>query len=169
MKTCRKQTGAVAIEFVMGFMLFWWLCMAWVETSYMSYISAVSDLAVSEASRETRLDNSIGKNQTYAQRFQQALKNGDSLWSKFVDPSKIRFTIQYVKTPSELEQLADDYCPLAEGETTNECGTAEHSSIAVYRINYDYQPMFNYFLNSSQLFSREVIMIQEYERDEFIY
>ncbi len=169
MKRGRKQTGAVAIEFVMGFMLFWWLCMAWVETSYMSYISAVSDLAVSEASRETRLDNSIGKDETYAQRFQQALKSSDSLWAKFVDPAKMRFTIQYLNSPSELELLADNYCALAEGATTNECGESHHSAIAVYRINYDYEPMFNYFLNSSQLFSREVIMIQEYERDEFIY
>ena len=38
----RKQTGVATIEFVLGFMAFWLMCMAWVEMSYLSYISAIS-------------------------------------------------------------------------------------------------------------------------------
>ncbi|MGF1911518.1 pilus assembly protein [Vibrio kasasachensis] len=176
MRRKKKQGGVAAIEFVMGFMLFWWICMAWVEVSYMSYVSAVSDLAVSESSRASRLEDSVdstcevdGCLKNYSDRFKQALNDTDSLWAKFVDPSKFRFSIQFLKTPLELENLKDNYCPLGKGETQSECGTSADSSIAVYRINYDYQPMFNYFINSSQLFSREVIVIQEYERDQFKY
>lgn len=173
-KSNSKQNGAVAIEFVMGFMLFWWLCMAWVELSYMSYISAVSDLAVSEASRVTKLDNTIdgsceGCNQTYIQRFQQELSVSDSLWSQFIDPNKFRYSIQYLQTPEALEQLDENYCMVQENETMKACGLQENSAIAIYRINYSYRPMFNYFLNEEQLFMREVIVIQEYERDQFVY
>lgn len=170
----KRQDGVATIEFAMGFMLFWWLCMAWVEVSYMSYISAVSDLAVSEASRVTRLEDSVDKDCTgqgclnsYSERFSLALRDNNSLWAKFVDPSKFRFSIQYLTTPLELENLADDYCALTQGETENECGNSFNSAIAVYRLNYDYEPMFNYFINSNQLFSREVVVIQEYEREKF--
>ncbi|RJX68439.1 pilus assembly protein [Vibrio sinensis] len=171
-----KQRGVAMIEFVMGFMLFWWMCMAWVEISYMSYISAVSDLAVSEASRSTRLDDSVeevctGNNcsSSYSEQFRNALNKSDSLWAQFIDPAKFVFSIQYLKTPTDLEQLNDDYCPIAEGESESECGTAKDSAIAIYRINYKHSPMFNYFINEDQLFSREVIVIQEYERDKFSY
>lgn len=49
-----KQNGSASIEFVMGFMAFWFMCMAWVEMSYMSYISAINDLAISEVSRSAK-------------------------------------------------------------------------------------------------------------------
>ncbi|MFA0412211.1 TadE/TadG family type IV pilus assembly protein [Vibrio renipiscarius] len=172
----KPQCGVATIEFVMGFMLFWWLCMAWVEASYMSYISAVSDYAVGEATRVTRLDNSVDGScsgshcaSSYSEQFRRALNQNDSLWAQFIDPAKFMFSIQYLKTPTDLEQLSDDYCPIDEGMTESECGTAKDSAIAVYRINYNYTPIFNYFINDNQLFSREVIVIQEYERDKFDY
>ena len=176
MRRKKKQGGVAAIEFVMGFMLFWWICMAWVEVSYMSYVSAVSDLAVSESSRASRLEDSVDSScavegclKSYSARFKQALNDTDSLWAKFVDPSKFRFSIEYLKTQQELETLPNDSCVLGEKETEKECGTSKDSAIAIYRINYDYQPMFNYFINSSQLFSRGVIGIQESELDKFGY
>lgn len=43
------QRGIASIEFALGFMAFWLMCMAWVEMSYLSYVSAISDLAISEA------------------------------------------------------------------------------------------------------------------------
>ena len=52
-----KQKGSASIEFVIGFMAFWFMCMAWVEMSYMSYISAVNDLAISEISRSAKKGN----------------------------------------------------------------------------------------------------------------
>lgn len=175
----QKIKGVVTVEFGMGFMLFWWICMAWVEMSYMSYVSAISDMAVSEASRIARLEDEqpteCTKNEqdetvcvrSYKERFSQALRNNDSLWAKLVDPQKFTFSINYIDDLQSLKDLPNDYCALTGSETENECGTAEDSSIAIYRVNYRYSPIFNYFFSSEQYFSREVIVIQEYERDQF--
>ncbi|MGC3834544.1 hypothetical protein ACPSKX_09790 [Moritella viscosa] len=48
-----------------------------------------------------------------------------------------------------------------------QCGIEVNSAIAIYRVEYNYNPMFNYFLSDDQLLVRESIVIQEYERDEF--
>ncbi|WP_342351450.1 TadE family protein [Vibrio panuliri] len=170
----RRNKGVVSIEFAMGFMMFWWLCMALVEVSYMSYVSAVTDLAVSEASRASRLEDQVSKDcvgsqcfNSYSARFKQALYDNQSLWAKLIDHDKFEFSVQYLKSQTELENLKDDFCPLGAGEKESECGKYTDSAIAVYRVNYAYQPMFNYFINSSQLFTREAIVVQEYERDQF--
>ncbi|SHO56530.1 TadE/TadG family type IV pilus assembly protein [Vibrio quintilis] len=169
-----RHSGVATIEFVLGFMAFWWVCMAWVEMSYMSYVSALSDYAVSEAARISKLDDSndcqSGSCQTtYFQLFQNALQNQQSLWARFIDTSDFTFSIQYVENQQALEQLGDSYCPVNSGSSFSECGTARHSTIAVYRVNYRYQPIFNFFLDAEQLFIREAIVIQEYERDQFEY
>ncbi|CAM3794702.1 hypothetical protein VA7868_03104 [Vibrio aerogenes CECT 7868] len=170
----RQACGIATIEFVLGFMAFWWVCMAWVEMSYMSYVSALSDYAVSEAARIAKLDDSNdcqseGCQTAYLQLFQSALQDQQSLWARFIDTSDFTFSIQYVKDQQALAQLGDNDCTVNTGESIKECGTAHHSTIAVYRVNYRYQPMFNYFLDSAQLFTREAIVIQEYERDQFEY
>jgi tight adherence protein E len=170
----RRSKGVASIEFVLGFMAFWWICMAWIEMSYMSYISALSDYAVSDAARLSKLtsqtqcdgDESCQETQ-FLNVFKTALHNQSSLWAHFIDPAKFTFSIQYVTDENALENLTDDYCPVKKDQTYSECGTAADSAIAIYRINYPYTPMFNFFLKGEQLFSREVIVIQEYERDKF--
>ena len=82
MKTFTKSTGSASVEFVMGFMLFWLICMAWIEMSYMSYISAICDLVLSEAARESKLDNS-----NYRQAFTDAIADSGFLWGNVADPN----------------------------------------------------------------------------------
>ncbi|ROV57772.1 hypothetical protein EGH82_21495 [Vibrio ponticus] len=99
--------------------------------------------------------------------FKRSIQDNNSIWANLVDINNFTFTIQYLEDEQQLKNLAVDYCSLAPGERQKACGNSQHSAIAVYRINYKYQPMFNYFINSEQLFAREVIVIQEYERDKF--
>ena len=47
------------------------------------------------------------------------------------------------------------------------CGTEEDSSIAIYHLSYEIGGVFTYFFDSTTLLSREVIVVQEYERDKF--
>lgn len=49
-----KQSGVATIEFVGGFFAFWLMCMAWVEMSFLSYVSSLGDLAIATAARETK-------------------------------------------------------------------------------------------------------------------
>ncbi|EED27942.1 conserved hypothetical protein [Vibrio sp. 16] len=39
--------------------------------------------------------------------------------------------------------------------------------MAIYRVDYDFNSIFTFFMDTSNLVSREVIVVQEYERDAF--
>ncbi|AAW87297.1 TadE/TadG family type IV pilus assembly protein [Aliivibrio fischeri] len=157
----KKNRGVASIEFAMGFMVFWLICMAWVEMSYMSYVSAISDLIISESARESKT-----KNSDYLQAFTDAVNDNQSIWGNVVDPSKFTMSIQYLKSVNELGSLVEP-CTVPDSESTAECGSSDNSSIAVYRIDYRFSPIFTYFMGFEGIFSREDIVIQEYERDAF--
>lgn len=153
--------GVVSIEFALGFMVLWIICMGWVEMSYMSYISAICDVLLSESVREAKV-NSEG----YRVAFRTALANSSSLWGSLVDPNKFKLSIQYIDSVNELHQLVEP-CLVPDGDSVFECGQESMRAIAVYRIEYDFQSVSTYLMDASSVFSREAIVIQEYERDAF--
>lgn len=157
----RKQQGVASIEFALGFFAFWLMCMAWVEMSYMSYISAIGDLAISEASRETKLQDS-----DYITAFQNTLRKSDSIWAGVVDSGNFRISIQYLADIKDLAEY-EDPCLAAKGQPSAVCGEEKDSAIAIYRIDYDFNSIFSYFMDETTAFSREVIVIQEYQRVAF--
>ncbi len=157
----RKQKGTASIEFAIGFFAFWVMIMAWVEVGYMSYVSALSDYAISEASRQAKKDT-----ETYQTVFDEVLRSNDSLWAKVVDKSNFSASIKYVAHLSDLDAVTEPCIPPA-GQQVATCGNEVNSAIAIYYISYDYEGLFSYFFDGSSLFSREVIVVQEYERDQF--
>lgn len=158
----KKQRGVASIEFVLGFMAFWLMCSAWVEMSYMSYVSSLGDLAISQAARESKKLDSTD----FLTKFDQVLKQSDSLWARIVDSKRFQFSVRYLKSFDELTKVKDACIP-AKDETKQECGIAKGAAIAVYRISYNYQPIFNLFLDADNVFSREMVVIQEYQREKF--
>lgn len=157
----KNQKGVVAIEFALGFFGFWLMCMAWVEMSYMSYISAIGDLAIAEASRTSKVQE-----EKYLQAFENAIHDSDSLWAGVVDTHNFRISIQYLDSIANLVAQKEPCLP-GEKQVTAECGSESESALAIYRIDYDFNSIFTYFMDESTVFSREVIVIQEYERSEF--
>lgn len=55
----RRNKGIASIEFALGFVGFWLMCMLWVEMSYMSFVSAVTDITISEAARQSKKARTI--------------------------------------------------------------------------------------------------------------
>lgn len=157
----RRIRGIASVEFALGFMLFWVICMGWVEMSYMSFVSAVCDVVLSEAVRESKV-----RAEDYRQVFSLALAETAGVWGNLVDPDQFRLSIQYLDSVGELELLQEP-CQVPEGEVVFECGDETMRAIAVYRIDYDFDLFSSYFLDTSNIFSREAIVIQEYERDAF--
>jgi len=153
--------GSVTIEFAMGFMLFWLMVVAWVEISMMSYVSAVSDLAIAEASRAAKKET-----EAYVTAFYQVLNNSNSIWKDVVNKDGFTASVQYVGSIDDLTNIADVCVPDA-GQQTVTCGVESGSSIAIYHISYDFKTIFTFFLDTDSVFSREVIVVQEYERDQF--
>ncbi|MDA0148803.1 TadE/TadG family type IV pilus assembly protein [Vibrio sp. LaRot3] len=157
----KKQKGVVSVELALGFFAFWLMVAAWAELSFMSYVSAVNDLAVAEASRTAKKDT-----QDYIDHFYNRLDESDSLWSGLVDKSKFKASVRYVPDMNALNQV-NAICEPAGGTQTTECGTPANSAIAIYYISYDFSGIFSYFFDQDTIFGREVIVVQEYERDQF--
>ncbi|MDB1123136.1 TadE/TadG family type IV pilus assembly protein [Vibrio algarum] len=160
-KTKNKQTGVVAIEFSIGFGAFLLMMAAWMEISYMGYISAMGDLAISEAARTSKKETT-----NYIDTFKATLTASDSVWSKFVDTSKIRASVQYAKSLDDLYGIENTCLPASSGSVTT-CGTESDSAIAIYYVDYEFDSIFTVFFDTKTIFSREIIVIQEYERDKF--
>ncbi len=167
MKRIRKrlhkvwQKGVVTIEFALGFFAFWLLIAAWVEISYISYVTAIGDLAVSEASRMAKKDT-----QDYITVFNDVLNDSDTFWSRFVSSDNFTASVRYVRDLNELDAVTE-VCAPATGGGTHTCGTETHSAIAIYYVSYNYDSIFGYFGDGSSVFAREIIVVQEYERDQF--
>jgi len=156
-----KQRGVASIEFAIGFFAFWLMCMAWVEMSYISYISAINDLAISEIARTAKKGSD-----NYMETVQDVLHREGSIWNQVVDGDDFQVTIQYVKSLDDLVDV-EDLCDSSEILESTECGKADNAAIAIYRINYRFKPIFSYFVTTSNLMSREMIVVQEYERSQF--
>ena len=157
-----KQKGVVSIEFALGFFAFWLMMAAWVEMSYMSYVSSVGDYAIAKASRVAKKDT-----EDYVSTFKSILESDDSILSSLVDSTKFKVGVRYLNSLSELQSVTDvcstndddEFVCGSEGET--------NKAIAIYHLEYDYEGIFSYFLDNNTVFSREVIVVQEYERDQF--
>ncbi|NLS13787.1 pilus assembly protein [Vibrio sp. SM6] len=171
----RKQQGVASIEFGLGFMAFFLMCMLWAEIGYIAYVSSVNDLAIAEAAREAKKINVLAleddKSQShFMAQFKQALTEHSGLFGGLIDPEKFILTVRYFDDREAVKNYtvpAFDDCKLNESETEIECGESENSALAIYQVRYDYEPILSFFTGGSDTFVREVIVIQEYEREQF--
>lgn len=150
-----KQRGVVAIETALGMFAFLLMIFYWMEVSYMGFVSALVDYSVTEAGRSAKASERVD----YKKIFEAAIKNTNSLWGSFIDVDDLGVETKYCKT---VDDLAREACN----------GAKTKSPIAIYRVSYDYQPLFlSLFMGQKEAnamkISREVITIQEYERSEF--
>lgn len=165
-RTSRKQKGVVAIEFAIGFFAFWLMVAAWVEISYMAYVGSMGDLAVAHASRVAKKEAYADEDtETYLKSFSSVIKESGSIWQHVIDTSKISVSVQYLDTLNDLLDVKE--CVIPSDESSAECGTSANKSLAIYTIDYRYNSIFSYFSKFDGVMSREVIVVQEYERDEF--
>lgn len=156
-----KQKGVASIEFAMGFLAFWFMCMAWVEMSYMSYISAINDVAISEASRSAKKGEG-----EYLKIIDGVLHREKSIWNTVTSADNFRIAVHYLPSMSALEGVVDG-CKIPEGKRTRECGEETNNALAIYRIDYQFTPIFSYLFSRNANLSREMIVVQEYERSKF--
>lgn len=167
----KRQAGVVSIEFSVGFMAFWLMCMAWAEMSYMSYASAMGDLAISRASREVKVVE--GSSPNYLAQFRHVIGQSTSLWGNVIDPNEFSVSVHYLRDLAALKGVKESCEPDPSSDSdfqrkNKTCGgTATNKALAIYRLSYNYEPMFSYFITTNSLFVREVIVIQEYQRDQF--
>lgn len=170
-----KQKGIVAIEFAMGFPIFLFMCFAWLELCYLSYISALTDYAVAYAVRESKsyvATKGTNPQQFYQARFKDILTMDDSIWTHYVDVNKFKVHVSYFKDLAPLmAPCVDKKVPVDEQKPNQNClpeGVASPTgaAIALYSVEYQYRPLIMPVLNGLML-KREIIAVQEHERCSF--
>ncbi len=156
-----RQRGVISIEFAIGIVGFIMMFLFWVEVSYMGYVSSVVDLAITESSRDAK----NAEEEDYKEKFTEVVQADDSLWGSFINIDNLSMTTRYYNNVSELALP----CEQGEEGTCDEVGEPKNSALAIYTLNYNYSPIFNllFDLSNDIGLSREVIVIQEYERSEF--
>ena len=155
----KKQQGVFAIEFAMGILLFLMMIFYWMEVSYMGFVSSVVDYAVAESSRGARTVPS----DDYRKEFKSILDDSNSGWASFVDAERFTLKVSYFKDIQSLD--CDESKKECDGETS-----PLNNPLAIYRVSYPYQPLFaSLFFEDigTMTISREVITVQEYERELF--
>ena len=163
------KRGVVAIEVAIGFLLFWTMCIFIVEIGYISYVSAMGDVMISEATHKSKLVNDKSNQNSFIQEFKKVLESNDSLWSKLVDKDGFKYSIHYVDSYDDLSKI-NSPCVPPQGQSSSECNKpqgGDMAPIAIYRVSYEYDPIFSLLKINKQVFSREMIVVQEYQRSKF--
>jgi len=160
-RALKRSRGVATIEFVGGFTLFWAFCVAWVEIQYFSYVSGVCDLIVNKSAAFAKTHE-----QDYMTVFDEVIEQESSMWGN-IDRSRFSLSVRYVKDLVELDAVNEDVCEPAPGTVIVECGIPDDRAIAIFTVKYDYESPFGLMLNFDSLMTREVIVLQEYERDQF--
>lgn len=132
----------------------------------MSYVSGIGDLAISSAAQVAKKYDG-DEQDGFFNAFQAALNQDDSIWKYITNLDDFTVSVNYIKTYEDLVNY-DSSCDLSDPTTTcSYTDSPTEAAIAVYSVSYDYKPMFNFFIDGNNVFSREMIVIQEYQRDEF--
>ena len=129
------------------------------EAARLAYISAVIDLAVSEAAKEAK-NAPATEDGHYQARFTQRLTTeGGVLWGFVTSANAVEITIAFA---SSLEEII-----ITGGRNTD----YHQRPIARYKLSYRYSPMFFPLPDfwATNLLNREVIFVQEYERSKFMH
>ncbi|CZF81098.1 TadE-like protein [Grimontia celer] len=146
-----NQNGLVTTEFVIGFLLFFFFLMFWVEICVIGYLSSVVDYAIAESSRTAR----ASANANYDAVFRNAIRNSGDFWTSVVDPNKFTVSVEFYNSINEAASRVGS-------------SVGSDKPIALYRVSYQYEPMFSYLYDADTMnFTREVFAIQEFERDQF--
>lgn len=169
----RDERGVVSIEFALIIPIFLTLIFMWAEICFMSYVSSLGDFAISQTARSAKANLRRDEGTAaYAAAIESALNT--TTFGKYFS-GKFSVDVRYLKS-TELNQLskACGYEVDADtGSLVNTCQlegytTGEARPVAVYRISYNYTPIFaSLIFSGDAVFDREVIAVQEYERCDF--
>ncbi|QCT20894.1 pilus assembly protein [Jejubacter calystegiae] len=154
----RDQTGVASIEFSLSIIAFVILLFFIAEIARMSYISAVLDLALSEASKSAK--NASTFDSSYQTRFRQRfVSNGGHLWDFLTKNNEVELRVYFSDSVGDM---------IRNGGSSS--ANSRNMALARYQVHYRYQPMFFPFPGfwANSLLYREVIFVQEYERSKFM-
>lgn len=171
----KNGKGASTVEFALTIGIFLAAVLSIFELARMSILSAYMDLTITQAVKLTK--NSKASGYDYEREFEKnlnsivnSIKDKHKSWKflEFNDSNLIRFEVKYAETVDQLVngQFKDVLDPKNPTKKIKDPG--KDSALASYSFQYEYKPMFFWIPGaiSKPIFNREVIILQEYERNK---
>lgn len=168
-KFLHDKKGTATVEFSLTVGIFFFIVFLFFELARIALISSYLDLAVAESSRLARIDAYQHDPQTggfdYKQAFEKHLKEG-RLWKviNFGDTeNNIKIEVKYAETIDDL--LTDKF--RADKPTDKKTGVnSQGAALAKYSVEYEYKKWIPLVPDviTKPIFSRQFVMVQEYER-----
>ncbi|TKB58472.1 TadE/TadG family type IV pilus assembly protein [Ferrimonas aestuarii] len=150
MKLAYNQRGVFSIEFALGSMLMILTSFAIFELSRFIYLVNLTETALSESVRDTKVVEGERFNLDYQATLQSRLETRGEIWLHMLDPSRFNAKLE---SYASLEDLAADLpsdncarCPIVKAE-----------------LSYDYQPIYYFGIIQDRQIRRTLLSIQEHE------
>lgn len=153
MQRIAKQWGTTSIEFALGALVLMFATFAIFEACYQIYVINMTEYALRETVRNTKVYEGESVNQRYVDKFESIINNQDNLWSFLIDEDKFSVAGRYYLSYSDfVKDIGTDF------EHLN-----ENYDLAEITVNYDYSPMITLFGNSAYTITRTMVLNLEHE------
>ncbi|WP_286342917.1 TadE family protein [Ferrimonas sp. YFM] len=139
------------MEFALGAMVLFLTTFAVFEMSRFVYIVNLTETALSESARDTRVFEGERMGQGYGERQDQMFQHDGEMWGSLVDVERYRISRTY------YDSLDD----LAAGRPSSSCG--DRCPLVEVELSYDYQPIYFIGTMGDRTITRRFLSIQEHE------
>ncbi|MDR9826103.1 pilus assembly protein [Vibrio sp. FNV 38] len=153
MKSYFFQKGVTSVEFALGAIVLMFSTFAIFESSYQIYVVNMTEYALRETIRNTKVFEGFGVHQQYEERFEQLVSDQSNLWHFLIDDSKFSLDGKYYETYDDFIQ---DIGHSSEGLTFS-------YDLAEIEVTYLYTPMLNILGVDETPISRTMVLNLEHE------
>ncbi|GAL34239.1 Flp pilus assembly membrane protein TadE [Vibrio maritimus] len=149
----KKQRGATAVEFSLGAIVLMFSTFAIFEICYRIYVINMTEYALRETIRNTKIYQGSGVHEQYETRFQTLIANQNNLWSFLIDDDKFSIDGKYFPSYSDF---------------VNNVGYSKQDltfnyDLAEITVTYEYTPIIHVFGAEQVDISRTMVLNLEHE------
>ncbi|MGF1686542.1 pilus assembly protein [Photobacterium japonica] len=149
----RQQRGTTSIEFALGGIVLMLATFAIFEVCYHLYVVNVTESALRETIRGTKIYQGQHSHANYQAKFDAVLRNDDALWHFLVREDQFELSSTYFRTYRDLVNntgLSSDEVPA-------------NYVLAEVTLTYHYTPMMDLFTLGKRDVSRTMLLNLEHE------
>ena len=154
MSNITKQKGVTAVEFALGAFILFFVTFQIFELCYRIYVMNMTEYALRETIRNTKIFEGQGKKGAYKNEFKSLIENNNNLWHFLIDDTKFSIDIRYFKSYSNL---VDDI-------SYSEQNLNFNYSLAEITVTYKYSPIIKFIGSPKTDISSTMMLNLEHEK-----
>lgn len=148
-----KVLGTTSIEFALGALVLLFSTFAIFESCYQVYVVNMTEYALRETIRNTKIYQGGGLHDQYESKFKELIENESNLWNFLIDNERFSIDGTYFATYQDFVQNRGH-------DSQNLTFTYDLAEITV---NYRYTPILAIWSVSEQQISRTMVLNLEHE------